>query len=563
MEASLTYSARTIAQYYLRTLCCGYVQLPRPRPQPRLHRPLDRSDHQRARQPDEHVRVPAARPTSSPARPSWRRSPRPLTCSACRLALLPAGVLADRLDRLRLMRLASATGRVALRLARRRGACWRVSRSRTCCRSRCSPGSAPVSSRRREISAVRAVVPDEDLPTALSPEPGAPARRVVARRTARRRAVRRHPLAAVRGRRLVVRRLLRAARPDPRRPVRAPSTSPRSRPLQELPRACGSSCPARSSGCCSVGAAVNLVVNAVFFVAVLRLIESGVAPARTRPGRDRGRRLRHPRRAGRAVADRPVRDRPADVCGLELRPAVVPMVFWNHPAVVALALASACSSTPPATPASAPTASRSPPRELQGRVQAADAVRRRCPPCRWHPCWPAALLADLGGGAAIAVWSRSAPLVALIPTLSRSVRAVPRPAVWRPRRRALPGVAGVEPRDVTVASRSSSVELAGPDVGVGVDHREVVAADLDELGRAAGGPGGRDVVPGLADRDDVVVAAVHAPDRYVERDLPDRVDIGVVGPGRMAQERLDRAAAEAARRTPRAGRARRPGRRRR
>ena len=46
---------------------------------------------------------------------------------------------------------------------------------------------------------------------------------------------------------------------------------------------------------------------------------------------------------------------------------------------------------------------------------------------------------------------------------------------------------------------------------------EVVALDLDQLGGRAGRGRGVDVGPRLADRDDVVVGAVDAPHRYVER----------------------------------------------
>ena len=93
------------------------------------------------------------------------------------------------------------------------------------------------------------------------------------------------------------------------------------------------------------------------------------------------------------------------------------------------------------------------------------------------------------------------------------------------------------------SSSSSSWRAQASDAGV--DDDEVVAVELDEPGLGAGGLRGGDVVAGLADRDDVVGAAVHAPDRYVERDLPDRVVPVVGGAGRMAEERLDRAAAEA------------------
>jgi hypothetical protein len=47
------------------------------------------------------------------------------------------------------------------------------------------------------------------------------------------------------------------------------------------------------------------------------------------------------------------------------------------------------------------------------------------------PVVAGALLSGLGGPAAIAALGLLAAGVALVPTLSRSVRAVPRPSVWR------------------------------------------------------------------------------------------------------------------------------------
>ena len=48
------------------------------------------------------------------------------------------------------------------------------------------------------------------------------------------------------------------------------------------------------------------------------------------------------------------------------------------------------------------------------------------------------LLAWLGGPAAVAVLGVLTALAALIPTLSRSVRAVPRPVVWQAELNATP-----------------------------------------------------------------------------------------------------------------------------
>ena len=67
---------------------------------------------------------------------------------------------------------------------------------------------------------------------------------------------------------------------------------------------------------------------------------------------------------------------------------------------------------------------------------------------------------------------------------------------------------------------------------------------LHQLGRATGRGGGGDVLGRLAERHGVVVAGVHAPDRYVERQVLARVDVGVAGTGRVTQEPPDRAVAE-------------------
>ena len=84
------------------------------------------------------------------------------------LALLPGGLLADRVDRRRLMRTASGVGRPALRLAgrgRRRSA---SSPCRTCSRSAVLTGVCAGVFAPAEMSAVRTVVPTDQLPTALS-----------------------------------------------------------------------------------------------------------------------------------------------------------------------------------------------------------------------------------------------------------------------------------------------------------------------------------------------------------------------------------------------------------
>ena len=71
------------------------------------------------------------------------------------------------------------------------------------------------------------------------------------------------------------------------------------------------------------------------------------------------------------------------------------------------------------------------PPELLGRVQATSQfVSMSAMPLA--PLLAGALLSGLGGGPAIAVLGVLTAGVALIPTLSASVRSVPRPAAWEP-----------------------------------------------------------------------------------------------------------------------------------
>jgi hypothetical protein len=70
------------------------------------------------------------------------------------------------------------------------------------------------------------------------------------------------------------------------------------------------------------------------------------------------------------------------------------------------------------------------PLALQGRIQSTSQfVSMSVMPLA--PVLAGVLLAGLGGEAAVAVLGVLTMAVALIPTLSASVRAVPRPAVWR------------------------------------------------------------------------------------------------------------------------------------
>jgi hypothetical protein len=150
----------------------------------------------------------------------------------------------------------------------------------------------------------------------------------------------------------------------------------------------------------------NLVVNALFFVAVLRLIEGGFDPfqiglVETAAGVSGI--------LGAVVAPmiiaRVATGWLAILASWSFVPLLVPMALWNHPAV---------------TPA-----------ELQGRVQSTmQFVSMAAMPL--SPVLAGVLLSTLGGGAAVAVLGVLTAAVALIPTLSPAVRAVPRPGDWAP-----------------------------------------------------------------------------------------------------------------------------------
>jgi hypothetical protein len=111
-------------------------------------------------------------------------------------------------------------------------------------------------------------------------------------------------------------------------------------------------------------------------------------------------------------------------------PIVVPMVFWNNPAVVAGALGFGLLLNPAANAGGSTYRIAHTPCHLQGRAQSASQFFSMS--VIWvSPLMGGVLLEHLGGGPAIAVIGGLVALVALIPTLSRSVRSVPRPAVWQ------------------------------------------------------------------------------------------------------------------------------------
>jgi MFS family permease len=178
----------------------------------------------------------------------------------------------------------------------------------------------------------------------------------------------------------------------------------------------------------SVGS--NLTVNAVFMAADLRLIQAGypawsiglVGTAAGVCGT-----------FGAAVAPRIIQALPTGLLTVLIAwssvPLMVPLVFWNHPAVVIAALAVGVFLNPAGNAGIASYKMAVTPPELVGRVQSVGQF------LSWSalplaPVVGGGLLTLLGGPTAMAALGALAASVALIPTLSRSVRTVPRPSEW-------------------------------------------------------------------------------------------------------------------------------------
>ncbi|MBB3045296.1 MFS transporter [Nocardioides soli] len=374
--------------------------------------------------------------------------------------LLPAGVLADRVHRRRVMRTASGTGVLLYASLVAAGLAGALTVPHVLVVALLTGAAAGLFGP-AEISAVRAIVDTEDLPTALSQNQarqhiaalvGAPLGGVLY-------AVTRWLPFAVNTVTFAVSWVLlgriRADLSAPARPAGTPGrptlrrnlaegfTFIRARPLFRV---------------LTVWSALtNLAVNALFFAAVLRLIEGGV-PAfqiglvETAAG--------VAGILGAIVApwliDRLPTGRLTVAIAWSFVPLVVPMALWNSPAVVAAALALGLFLNPAGNAGIGSYRIAVTPVELQGRVQSTmQFVSMSAMPLA--PFIAGALLTGLGGGPAIAVLGGLTALVALIPTLSTSVRAVPRPAAWE---RYLPVAAGdlrPDPNASAIGTPSSTV----------------------------------------------------------------------------------------------------------
>ena len=357
------------------------------------------------------------------------------------LALLPGGLLADRVHRGRLMRAASGTGVVlyaSLVVAGLVGELtvphlFVVALLTGVCAGIFTPA---------ETSAVRDVVPTEQLPTALSQQQ---ARQHVANLLG-------GPLG---GLLYALTRwapflfdavtfavswvLLGRLRTDL---SPAPRTAPRGRAREELLEGLRFTWRRplfRTLMLWSIGS--NLTINAVFMAADLRLIQAGypawsIGLVGTAAGVCGV--------LGAVAAPRIIQAVPTGLLTVVIAwsfvPLMLPLIFWNHPAVVIVALSTGVFLNPAGNAGIGSYKMAVTPRELVGRTQSVSQF------AGWSalplaPLVGAGLLSLLGGPAGMTVLTGLAALVALVPTLSRSVRSVPRPVDWPATEQTVPELA--------------------------------------------------------------------------------------------------------------------------
>lgn len=348
-------------------------------------------------------------------------------------ALLPAGVLADRVDRRRVMRTASAVGVLLYGSLVIADLAATITMPHLLVVAFLTGVAAGVFSP-AETSAVRAVVTRAELPTALSQNQarrhvaslvGAPLGGLLYGLT------RWLPFAADAVSFAVSWVLLGRLRTDLSAPVVDVADGPRPPARQELAQGLRSIA-ARPFFRVMVAwsALANLVINALFFAAVLRLIQSGVDPlhlglVETAAGTCG--------LLGAVVApwivDRLPTGRLTVAVAWSFVPLIVPMVLWNQPIVVAAALSVGLFLNPAGNAGIGAYRIAVTPPALIGRVQSSlQFVSVSAMPLA--PVLAGTLVTGLGGGPAIAVLGVLTAGVALIPTLSRSVRGIPRPALW-------------------------------------------------------------------------------------------------------------------------------------
>ena len=178
------------------------------------------------------------------------------------------------------------------------------------------------------------------------------------------------------------------------------------------------------------GALSNLAVNAVFFVAILRLVQEGVHPAAiglidmlAGVGGILG------ALAAPYVIDRLPTGRLTLAVAWSWVPLLVPLVFWSSPVLVGAMLMMGILLNPAGNAGTQSYRVAITPPELQGRVGSSmQFVGMSMMPVA--PVVGGFLLETYGGPAATVGLLVLVTVTALIPTLSVTVRGIPRPAEW-------------------------------------------------------------------------------------------------------------------------------------
>jgi len=192
------------------------------------------------------------------------------------------------------------------------------------------------------------------------------------------------------------------------------------------------------------GALSNLAVNAVFFVAILRLVQEGVHPAAigvidmlAGVGGILG------ALAAPYVIDRIPTGRLTLAVAWSWVPLLVPLVFWSSPTLVGAMLMLGILLNPAGNAGSQSYRVAITPAQLQGRVGSSmQFVGMSMMPLA--PIVGGFLLETYGGPAATVGLLVLVTVTALIPTMSAAVRGIPRPVEW-PRPETTPPVLEPDP----------------------------------------------------------------------------------------------------------------------
>ncbi len=343
--------------------------------------------------------------------------------------LLPAGVIADRVDRRTIMVSASAAGLVGYTSLAVAGVLGHLTLPHVAAVALTS-GVASGVFQPAQRSALRTVVATEDLPTALSQDQarqhvasllGGPlggALYAVARWV---------PFAADAATYAVSCFTLSRLRTD----LSAPPRATKRHPLADLREGFSFLWRWRFTRVLTAWATLaNLLGNALFFAVILMMVKEGFPPAMiglTSTAAGLGGIL------GAVVApwiiDRmPTGRLTVAIAWMTVLP-VLPLLWSVHPYVVAASLFALLLMNPAGNAGISSYRFAKTPDELQGRVSSASQF------CSMllmplSPVLGGGLLEHAGAQTTVVVLVAASALLALVPTLSRSIRSVPRPAVW-------------------------------------------------------------------------------------------------------------------------------------